>query len=495
MVAASSAAQVSRATTIRDVYTEGGRSVVMVEERVLVLSPIAASILDAVPPNETVDMLQIVASVVETHGAPERPADAEGLVQRQVLDLEAHGLLVLIDDDSTAGGRTPSSPDAVAAGALAAVTGALESVLSCGGGASWALPDDVSDWAFLEAVRRQRVVSQLALHLDRSLLPDSLTAPLSALHAELAAANVDVGRDLHLVLDSLAASGVRAMVFKGQALAAQAWGDADARGYGDLDLLVSPSDLEQACARLTADNWSTGGLYPMPGRSWGWRHFTRTENEMSFGRRRTVVDLHWHAVPARNAFPTFDELWSRRAYVQVGEGDVPTFGLYDALLHSASHSAKDHWRWLRGLADVHRLISLPATWAAAHRPLRGDQLLSIGVSASLFGVPRNSPAIVHEAVEKSRSVMAQVERDQVAPEHIDPTTWVPGLGTARMMVPLWHTRAHPREFARKLSSGAMPPWTLAQQSSTHSYIAAPAAVLARISELRRRVSERGAGPI
>ena len=35
----------------------------------------------------------------------------------------------------------------------------------------------------------------------------------------------------------------------------------------------------------------------------------------------------------------------------------PPCRAYDALAHSAGHAAKDRWRWLRSLLDVHVLAS------------------------------------------------------------------------------------------------------------------------------------------
>jgi hypothetical protein len=348
----------------------------------------------------------------------------------------------------------------------------------------------VSESTLLEAVQRQRVVSQLALHLDTSRLPQSLAARLSALHADLAAASADVRRDLHLLLETLGDAGVRAMVFKGQALAVQAWGDASARGYGDIDLLVDPDDLAHACTTLALAGWNTDYTYPTPGPSWGWRHFVRTEYEMALARGQTSVDLHWHPVPARAAFPDFDALWERRAEVSIAGRLVPTFGAYDALAHSASHSAKDHWRWLRGLADVHRLMADPATWLAADRPLAGDQLLTLGIAARLFGVPDAAPDVVHDAASAAGRVMAHVRRGQLAPERGAAKDWSPGLGTLQMLRPLWHARARPREFVRRLSTSALPPWALATQDSPHAAVAAPGALLLRASEVRRRLRDR-----
>ncbi|WP_457191267.1 nucleotidyltransferase family protein [Nocardioides sp. P5_E3] len=474
---------------IRDLYEEGDRSVVMVEEQVLVLSPIATTILRSVPSGAVIDVADLVAAVVDAHGAPEPPADAEPVVRRQVIDLVAHRVLVAVDETAGDGMSATSDDDTQADRALDAVADALRSLLAPDR-VGWTLPSGVSDSAFLAAAQRQRVVSQLASHLDLSTVSGSLAARLSALHAGLAAASAEVGRDLHLVLETLADAGVRALVFKGQALAAQAWGDAAARGYGDIDLLVSPSDLARAYRSLTGAGWRTDYVYPAPGPSWGWRQFIRTEYEMALARGRTSVDLHWHPVPSRAAFPDFDGLWARRAYVSIAGRGAHTFSPYDALAHSASHSAKDHWRWLRGLADVHRLVADRATWSAADRPLAGDQLLTVGIAARLFGVPDSAPAVVRDAALAARPVMAHARRGQLSPERSAPQDWTPGLGTLQMLRPLWHANAHPREFARRLSTSAFPPWSLAADSSPHAAVAAPKALMLRASEVRHRLRER-----
>ena len=89
-------------------------------------------------------------------------------------------------------------------------------------------------------------------------------------------------------------------------------------------------------------------------------------------------------------------------------------------------------------------------------------------------------------------MMARVERAQLSPERSAPQNWVPGAGTLQMMVPLWHSRARPREFARRLSTSAMPPWTLARQTSLHGYVAAPRAVWLRGAEVAGRLRSRSA---
>ncbi|WP_366916520.1 nucleotidyltransferase family protein [uncultured Nocardioides sp.] len=375
-----------------------------------------------------------------------------------------------------------NSPEQV----LAVVQDALRRALASQHGSPWTLAPGISERAFAQAVQRQRVTSQLVTRLG-----DTLPAEVRAHHAALTTASDGTARDLHQVLELFTAAGVRVLVFKGMALAAQAWGDETARGFGDLDLLVSPPDLERAHHVLREAGWRTSNVYPTPGPSWGWRQFCRSECEMTFQRGRTDIDLHWHALPARGAFPEFEELWARRENVNIRGRRVPTFGFFDALAHSASHSAKDHWRWLRGIADVHRLMSDPRTWAAADRPLRGDQLLTLGVAAQLLGIPDGSPRVVIDAARACQRVLPRVQIVQLMPERSSAQDWVPGRGTLETMTPLWHARVRPQEFVRRLSSSAMPPWALAEETSVHAYTAAPRVLLLRASEVGRRIRQRG----
>ena len=474
-----------RRGTLRDLYVDAGRAAVMVDERVMVLSEVATSILLAVPEHGSVYVHLVAAGVTETHGVPDPPLDAHTLTREQVLDLAAHKILI-IDGDAA----SPPADSELSEPALRALREALHTVLAAGNVHRWELPPDITESAFLATAQRQRVTAQLATRLDILDIPEALNARLRAHHADLTAASVGVARDMHQVLEVLEDAHVRVLVFKGLALAAQAWNDPTARGYGDVDLLVSPADLARAKAALSDAEWTTGYTYPVPGASWGWRQFVRTEYEMAFSRGGTGVDLHWHALPDRGSFPDFEHLWRRRAEVSIDGRAVPTFNPFDALAHSASHSAKDHWRYLRGIADVHRLMSEPGTWHSADRPLGGDQLLTVGLAGKLFGVPPDAPAVVSDAAAKCQHVMLLAQRAQLSPERATIHDWVPGLGTLQMMQPLWHARARPRDFARRLSTSALPPWALARESSPHGYVAAPRAMWHRGAEVRLRLVER-----
>ena len=101
-----------------------------------------------------------------------------------------------------------------------------------------------------------------------------------------------------------------------------------------------------AGARLS-QTWPVLGLAPL--RAYG--------HELLLSNSETDIDLHWHLVPTRGTFPDFDTLWDRREDVMVDGSSTPTLSAYDALAHSAGHAAKDRWRWMRSMLDVHVLAS------------------------------------------------------------------------------------------------------------------------------------------
>jgi hypothetical protein len=227
-----------------------------------------------------------------------------------------------------------------------------------------------------------------------------------------------------------------------------------------------------------------GAGFPRPGGSWAWRRLVRDYYELSLERDGgSAIDLHWHLGPVRNAFPDFDAMWSRRASVSIGGRAVSTLSAYDALAHSASHSAKDHWRWLRGLLDVRLLMADPTTWRAADRPLRHDQLLTVGLAARMLGVPAGAPPVVHEAVRMAAGAWDTAIARQAGPSHVDIHTRVPGTGLYRALLALSRAGADTGDLRRQLSTSLLPLTTTADRGASSAWVAVPRVMLSRSAEV------------
>lgn len=467
---------------LRDVYVDDGRAAVMVGEQVLVLSELATAILASVPEDGGTTLPEVAAAVEAEFGPPAPPGTALDLTRDQLHALAAHRVLT-VEEES---GGPVSSDGVTSPAAVRALRKALRHVLSETAGA-WRTPHTVSGADLLAAARQHHVVSFLHVHRERLHLP---AGPAAELHAEAArrqAAVAVLSDDLATALDALDRHGVRALAVKGITLAAQAHGDVAARGAGDLDLLVRPDDAARAQAALVQAGWEHDPAYPVPGPSWAWRHLLRTGHELSLTSSRSTVDLHWHLAPSHSTYPAFDALWGRRSVVAVGGRDVPTLSPYDALAHSAGHAAKDGWRWLRSLVDVHRLASEPATWLAADRPLRRDQLVSVGLAARMFGVPEGAPPVVRAAMTLADTVWDDVVARQSGTDSRHVTGAVPGRGLLTSLRTLGLTSAAPGDVARQLGFSLMPPWITTADSSPHAYVAAPRALWRRGLDASHRV--------
>ena len=188
-------------------------------------------------------------------------------------------------------------------------------------------------WVDLQHVSRLEAMAALAL--------SSLTSEMALLFAD---------------------AGIPLLVFKGIPLALQTTGSLIARGRGDCDLLVDPSQLGEAIALLQSAGLTlcrSKCAAAMGSDSRASRYCLLVSHEISFyrfyGGRLQWIDLHWHVSAARGVLPGFKKLWQNRDAVMIGKANVWTLSRSDAMLHSCCNSAVDSWKSLRSLVDIERL--------------------------------------------------------------------------------------------------------------------------------------------
>ena len=163
------------------------------------------------------------------------------------------------------------------------------------------------------AARQHHVVPYLAANLDRLDIPGQARSELEAAAGRQHAGAAVLAADLSVALATLRDAGVRALAFKGVALAAQAYGDFSLRGAGDLDLLVAPEDLENALtACFTPPDGRRRPAIRRPVRRGPGATSCAPATSCCSAALQTDIDLHWHLVPTRGTFPDFDTLWERR---------------------------------------------------------------------------------------------------------------------------------------------------------------------------------------
>src|SRR5690348_5338040 len=143
------------------------------------------------------------------------------------------------------------------------------------------------------------------------------------------------------------------------------------------------------------------GTEVSPG-TWAWGHVMRSFNAFTFDGPGSTVDLHWRLDPTLDALPSFEAVWNRREPVDLGPVQVETLGHADLLGHTSLHAAKDYWRWLRSLVDVHRIAADPRTWerSFAQDPLRRLEIETLAVTRFVVGLPDAVPDQVLADLER-----------------------------------------------------------------------------------------------
>jgi hypothetical protein len=337
----------------------------------------------------------------------------------------------------------------------------------------------------LAAVVRQRVVEVIHAQAAELDLPAGLIegiAHVRAARRELVPLQL---LELARIRDLFEGAGVRYLSIKGPALAVQSTGDVGARGFGDLDVLVDPASVDSLVDLLSAHGWRSS--VPLPDQaSWAWRRILYTANELTFYGASCSVDLHWRLDPTIDGLPAFDVLWERRQAVEVGGASVPTLAPGDALAHLCLNAARDDWRWVRSLVDIHRVARLDGAWK--HQRMRGLAVAALIVTDALVGLPLDTPGWVRDRMARvpprvrDRVVQAAIrgeEGDERASE-----------GPASRFWPLVRYQlaasTTPRDLRHTLGTLLLPGWAVRDVDAVSAWRGVPAGIGRRTSDFTRR---------
>ncbi|MEO8605113.1 MAG: nucleotidyltransferase family protein [bacterium] len=253
--------------------------------------------------------------------------------------------------------------------------------------------DDV-DWAWVvHTAEAHKLLALLAARLAGTGLDDCLDAALrrrlTLARAETAQRAAAAERTLATIAAAFGDAGLPFFVVKGSVLSHQVYGDRLLRRFVDVDIVVHPTDVPRAEARLAALGYRSGGaeglLAVRPSgaaeqaraltltRAFEQRHLAAHSWYAPLASDLLPVDLHWHVSPSRLRVDAA-RLWEQTVAVEIGGTTLRTFTPAATVIHLAAHAATcllNGFRLLHlvdvGWAATHFADDAAATWQLAER--------------------------------------------------------------------------------------------------------------------------------
>lgn len=221
----------------------------------------------------------------------------------------------------------------------------------------------VDDWqAVARFAAEQELTALVARALPSEGIPDAVRSALDVAVREAAVAALAGARQLVELSQVLQAAGVRAVAYKGPALASDVHGELGARRFSDLDILVSECDRERARAALVAAGYASPHGYSRREEAF----FSRWEGVTQLTRAdECPLELHWRCQSPRYGGPQDPaDIVARARPCALGGGTVLVPSPEDLGLLLALHGVKHAWTYLLWVADFAAAVSRPGfDWA------------------------------------------------------------------------------------------------------------------------------------
>lgn len=217
----------------------------------------------------------------------------------------------------------------------------------------------VGDWdAVLRQAIRHRVVPLVASACRRApaaTVPASVVAHLDHVARGVAARNLALATSGGRLMQVLGAAGIASLCFKGPTLALLAYGSLALRSFDDLDVLVSPDDVERAWAVLESEGFRAHTSASLSQR----RALVSLQRPTTYVRARDgiTIDLHIAIAPGYQSLRVAVEPTIAGAEpVNVAGQAMRTLPRELLLVLLASHGAKHMWERLSWLTDIAALL-------------------------------------------------------------------------------------------------------------------------------------------
>jgi hypothetical protein len=238
------------------------------------------------------------------------------------------------------------------------------------------LAGDMINWpAFVKLSAREGLISIVYRQLwtlFSNRIPTEILERLRNIHFANSAMNLFLIRELETVLSLMKSRDIQVIPFKGPALAAQLYGDANLRTSSDIDLLVQRHDVRKA-----EEGLRDAGYHPeFPLRGAQGIAYLHAYNELTMIRgNRAPLEIQWGLVPWHYGFRwDLSDAFNRACSVKAGGAVFPTLPPEELLLTLCIHGTKHLWERLLWVCDVAWLVT-------SEKDLDWERTLSIASAA------------------------------------------------------------------------------------------------------------------
>jgi len=220
-------------------------------------------------------------------------------------------------------------------------------------------------------------------------------------------------RELLRIIECFDGHGIRALAYKGPALAEILYGNVTSRQFADLDILVSPDDLPKVRACLAELGYEASlKLSPREERA-----YIAAGYELVFdlGEHRNLLEIQWRILPRFYAVDfDIERLFDRAIAVDLCGRAVRTLCPEDLMLVLCAHAAKHAWTqlsWIREIGELSK--SLQLDWVAILNEAERLGIcrilaVSLGLANNLLGT--EIPWAVQEYAQCDHEVEVVVHR-------------------------------------------------------------------------------------
>jgi hypothetical protein len=213
------------------------------------------------------------------------------------------------------------------------------------------------DWEKLEKSALDHKVlpllyKQLAIMDQALLLPQEMDR-LQSIFRINALRNTKQAQNLHRIIRLLSSADIKALAFKGPALAVQAYNDLSLRTFSDLDFLVHTEDFDKIYDILTGAGFS--GMPDVDEKNK--RYWKLSRRDFGFHDGVSGLDLHHQLNQGPKRISLDEKAWQDSHMVNILLRETPTLSPEHSLLTLCIHGTKENWLYLNKVADITHLIS------------------------------------------------------------------------------------------------------------------------------------------